>query len=98
MRISDWSSDVCSSDLAEAAVSRLEDRIAHIAGLEVVGFVADPGQVRNVVLAILSQIGSIRIDDRGGVVVMIALDLEDRSNDHHGVPTDRKSVVKGRRW
>src|SRR3546814_399983 len=50
MRISDWSSDVCSSDLVIRTVEKLEERLQHIRtpmSLSVLGCVVNgPGEAR----------------------------------------------------
>src|SRR3546814_8649305 len=74
MRISDWSSDVCSSDLAGARRREHRRRLAHgqaagcrpggEATLEIVGAQALPAQRGGDTLAYLLAMGAVDDDDR----------------------------------
>ena len=54
---------------ADLRVARLEDRIAEVAGLEVVLLPEAGRDLRDVVLPVLAEVGAVGVDDRGGVVV-----------------------------
>src|SRR3546814_4173944 len=69
VRISDWSSDVCSSDLvvadvdAEPAVGGVEHRPAGVAGLEE-ELLVEAGDLRDVGLAVLAEVAAVRSEER----------------------------------
>src|SRR3546814_20545143 len=88
MRISDWSSDVCSSDLADAVVLSALDSIAW--ALNVRG-----GDVAHTPVALAYAI----VSADGTADLYVAPDkLTDAVRQHlgHAVRLDRKSVVKGK--
>src|SRR3954464_6484500 len=71
---------------ADLAVLRIEDRIAEVAGTEVELFPEAGGDVRDVVLAVLAEVGAVGVDDGGGVVVDAGrLFLIQRHDDDHRV-------------
>src|SRR3954454_21815242 len=71
---------------ADLAVLRIEDRIAEVAGTEVELFPEAGGDVRDVVLAVLAEVGAVGVDDGGGVVVDAGrFFLVERDDDDHAV-------------
>ena len=61
----------------------LEDRVSPVAGLEV-ELLEEALHLRDVLLAVLAQVGAVGIDDRGGVVVHAGLgDLVHGEHQHH---------------
>src|SRR3546814_10312121 len=108
LRISDWSSDVCSSELADGGAQRAVARVPHpkagVAGIEVVFFlVARP--VGNVRLAIDAEPAAVGVDHRQRIVVRVvgALEEADRQHDvqlrrqRRHARADRKNVGWGTR-
>src|SRR3546814_1839339 len=85
MRISDWSSDVCSSDLRQRAPALREvavvadvDAEPAVGGVEhrpagVAGLeeelLVEAGDLRDVGLAVLAEVAAVGVDERAGVVV-----------------------------
>ena len=68
---------------ADRGEARLEHRVAEVARLEEV-LLPEAGRVRDVVLAVLAEIGAVGVVDRGGVVVDAGLlALVDRHDHRH---------------
>src|SRR3546814_16768962 len=70
MRISDWSSDVCSSDLAQELARRIKNEVRAVTG----GLVCSRGISPN---KLLSKIGS-ELDKPDGLTILSADDLRRR--------------------
>src|SRR3546814_13160879 len=70
MRISDWSSDVCSSDLAQELARRIKNEVRAVTG----GLVCSIGISPN---KLLSKIGS-ELDKPDGLTILSAADLRRR--------------------
>ncbi len=67
-------------------VSRIECRVAEVAGLEIEFFPETGIDVRDVMLAILAEILAVGVDHRRGVVIDAGdLFLVNRNDDHHAV-------------
>src|SRR3546814_14691130 len=87
MRISDWSSDVCSSDLAQELARRIKNEVRAVTG----GLVCSIGISPN---KLLSKIGS-ELDKPDGLTILSADDLrrrirsEERRVGKEGVSTCR---------
>src|SRR3546814_3317633 len=79
MRISDWSSDVCSSDLAKeaGAVERLEIELGQAAGQHRLlqnaqrGAIASSGQMRAASQQLSYQISDVAVSFAGGIHPMV---------------------------
>src|SRR3546814_15390059 len=83
MRISDWSSDVCSSDLSAHATIPLQDQLALVEQLahraRHLGFALDPLDVEILGVLVRSVIGIHRLAERLRgrlpVAIMVAIDV-----------------------
>src|SRR3546814_13369457 len=89
MRISDWSSDVCSSDLAKeaGAVERLEIELGQAAGQHRLlqnaqrGAIASSGQMRAASQQLSYQISDVAVSFAGGIHPMVIFAQQGRSDE-----------------
>src|SRR3546814_12151524 len=86
MRISDWSSDVCSSDLGAAAAGEIQAALA--LALRRVA----PGEISRCLLVVAGQ----RLVGRVGDTVAQRLQVEHAEQRVAAADVDRKSVVEGK--
>src|SRR3546814_12237107 len=64
MRISDWSSDVCSSDLSKYDVYLIDYRLGHITGIDLINYIVALGD--RTPFIILTGKGDVQIDMEAG--------------------------------
>src|SRR3546814_12859199 len=99
MRISDWSSDVCSSDLVAPAPQRYQARQGALR-LLVVGGSLGAAALNNIVPKALGQLSVAErpiVTHQAGEKHLASLRAEYEKNGVHAVcHADRKSVVKGK--
>src|SRR3546814_18028862 len=90
MRISDWSSDVCSSDLLDAADEAVEAMVALCAAVEIPQGLSSLGVTDEVIPYMAVEAAGIERLMRNNPRKLSARDIEKIYR------ADRKSVVKGR--
>src|SRR3546814_15493082 len=78
MRISDWSSDVCSSDLGGEHVVEIERGVQLFFGLEAIGDADDKG-MRTVMTTLNGQLRPVFVRDRSIAVETRSADRADTS-------------------
>src|SRR3546814_17591526 len=78
MRISDWSSDVCSSDLGGEHVVEIERGVQLFFGLEAIGDADDKG-MRTVMTTLNGQLRPVFVRDRSIAVETRSAERADRS-------------------